>query len=879
MMNKKLYIAIIASLTFFACSEKEDVAPAPNGKPITFNVTTGSDWNSTRSLPVASPTIGKLEGDCPVPLYLQTSVIQGFESDAETTTRGTMLEAGAAISRIGLSGYKYGGSKHLKDASPDFFRNIQLIRENDAWSSSDSYYWPADGIKLAFYGYYPYDPDHIEVQDVTGPMQILYKQRTNPADQVDFMTGYVTDQSFDNATPVNIQLQHALTAVKFVMADEGNVIAGYIKSVKFTNLLRSAMYTVGTGWNTTSGTMIEPEIELTFPDPGAQTWGSNTVVTGDNTFLMIPQEFLSNNQKIVIELVAGTTHYTLSYSLQGTPAWQPNTTVVYKVSTQSLNVLNIGNVTFASTWGSITNPLKTSFANGDAIGVYAVDNSGIVVNANVKYSYNGTKWAKDDTQLTFFPSDYTFYAYYPYKASPGGPAVGSSVLANNALPTAKQFFSGVRSNWTLPADQSSLTTIQQNDLQIGRSTISNATLFNFTEMEHAFGLTGTTLNSKTMTKKRTFTVNSVGTTANSTTFTSTDDTQQITVTATDQFGTNKPYKKTQNTVNYYYYIVKGSATLASSTTPEDRWLNDVTVSASDNAYASFTADSRRSRWNYLNAEWNFAYNSSKVQTFTAEPYESFQYVLEVWGAKGGSNSSVGNGGNGAYVKGTVTLAKDAHLYVYCGQQPTSGTGGWNGGGNNWTASIGGGGATDIALQYNTDWSSTQHLYSRIIVAGGGGGAGAQDTSKPGYGGGGGGWAGSNGGGDDVGEGGQLNRGGNTSMAGSTEGNGYDPGKKVNGSFGKGGSCSWGSEVLGGGGGGWYGGGAAGGLNNNGGGGGGSSYAWSSSLSSYYPSNTYKPSTAYYLTNVSVTAGSYGTSGGTAGGIGHGKAKISLIRGN
>ena len=899
-MMKKVYITILSSLVFFGCSEKEDVAPVNQGQPITFSVTTGSEWN-TRSLPTASPVVGQLEGESPVPLYLHTSVSPGFESDGEAATRGTMLGANADISSIGLSAYKYGGSKKLQDATPDFFNNINLVRDGSSWSTSTKYYWPADGTKLAFYAYYPYDADRIQVQDVTGPMQILYTQRPDPntpptpANQVDFMTAAVTNKNFDNTTAVNIPLQHALTAVKFVMADEEDVITGYIKSVTFTNLLRSAMYTVGTGWNTTSGTMIEPEIKLTFSGQGQYTMNNNQVVTGDDTFLMIPQAFTSNQQKIVIELVAGTKSYTLSYPLQGTAAWEPNTTVEYKVSTRSLNVLNIGSVNFATQWGTIANPLKSAFAENDAIGVYAVDGSGTVINANIKYSYkpdadngNQLRWVKDDTQRTFFPSDYTFYAYYPYQQTlSGGPTKGSNVLVSEALPTAKQFFSTARTNWTLPADQSALATIQANDMQIGRSTISNATLFNFASMEHAFGLTGTTMNSKTMTKKRTFTVNTVGTTYNSTTFTYTDDQEQVTVTATDVFDTNKPYKKTQNSVNTYYYIVKGSATL-NATTTEDRWLNSITAAAADNAYATFSATSRRSRWDYLNAEWNYAYNASKVQSFKAEPYESFPYVLEVWGAKGGTSSALGNGGNGAYVKGTVTLSADEYLYVYCGQQPTTGTGGWNGGGSNLSVLIGGGGATDIALQYNT-WNSDQHLYSRIIVAGGGGGAGAQDTSVKNPGGGGGGWVGHDGYGEDVGGGGQLDAGGRTSKGGSTYNNGMNQETRIDGKFGVGGSLSWGSEPLGGGGGGWYGGGAGGGIGINGGGGGGSSYAWTDAasgpgsdgtnrtLSSYYPSSTYKPDAKYKLTNVSVTAGGDGEVANNVGGTGHGKAKITLTR--
>ena len=92
-----------------------------------------------------------------------------------------------------------------------------------------------------------------------------------------------------------------------------------------------------------------------------------------------------------------------------------------------------------------------------------------------------------------------------------------------------------------------------------------------------------------------------------------------------------------------------------------------------------------------------------------------QVTIETWGAQGGANW-VNNVNFGGYAKGDLAVIPGETLYVYVGEQPTTITGGFNGGGNGEGAGKGGGGATDVrqgGITYN----------DRVIVAGGGGGAG------------------------------------------------------------------------------------------------------------------------------------------------------------
>lgn len=230
----------------------------------------------------------------------------------------------------------------------------------------------------------------------------------------------------------------------------------------------------------------------------------------------------------------------------------------------------------------------------------------------------------------------------------------------------------------------------------------------------------------------------------------------------------------------------------------------------------------------------FDYKGS-VETVTLP---SGVYKLEVWGAQGGADGSVG--GLGGYSVGELTLSSATPLYIAVGgkgaDSTAGGAGGYNGGGagaGTYERGGGGGGATHIGLKsglltaFSSDYSS-----KLLIVAGGGGGT------------------------DTAGRGGV---GGGT--AGTHTGNGYAGTQTSGYNFGQG---APGPSYAAGGGGGFYGGGPGESGEPNNGGGGGSGYI-----------NTTK------LTNASTKAGntSFPNTAGTGNETGHsgnGYAKISGI---
>ena len=132
-------------------------------------------------------------------------------------------------------------------------------------------------------------------------------------------------------------------------------------------------------------------------------------------------------------------------------------------------------------------------------------------------------------------------------------------------------------------------------------------------------------------------------------------------------------------------------------------------------------------------KWQHTFNySGNVQTI--EVPKTGIYLLEVWGAQGGTSEDFADEGKGGYSSGTISLNAKEKLYVVVGGQGSSTDenglykGGYNGGGDGALGTgqyaYGGGGATHIAKSDGLLSTFANKKDDLLIVAGGGGGNGA-----------------------------------------------------------------------------------------------------------------------------------------------------------
>ena len=842
----------VMTLLLFSCHQDElgehlqhAKVDIPSDGRIMFNVGVSDNVEITRGAANCEQSPIALTGG-KQKLWLIPTVEPTAARDNEVT-RGTQLTPTDKMSSFGVSAFKHASSEYnLADCRPDFFYNqeaTEILDTNNegtgVWQLAKTYYWPDADEALTFNAYYPYGNDNVKLVDLNEETKLKGAQRfnvtvaSNGKEQVDFMTATTDatpDESFkDNAKPgINLTFNHHMTAIRFVLGDQ--FLGGYIKSISFSGIYGSGVYTVGSGWTTSEqdktndvniNYVSQDDIQQTHMDKPIDGTAGQAVTAAGETFLLIPQTFASTDAaKISILFNDGYDDYTVEASLAGQDPWVEGTTVTYAISSHYLTTLRISELTFPTT---VAGAPKTTWAVGDKVGMYVVAPNGTTIeHENVCCEFVGGtgfwKWQVNhpDGNPVYKLPGYSYYFYYPYV---DGAPNGYTILGHQAGEDAETFFSGVLSSYSTIADQSTTDKFINADLQIAkgiddvRSSTVRATML------RQVGLVRMTFPSKSITTTKTY-LNNVQT--------SVDGTTDVTASRTFESGTNTPCP---NGDVYYFWTKAGSPTMFNISSGVNSWASSLNVTLS--AYETSSVNNiygRRYNWGAVNYVYNYDCQKA-VKEFIAP--EAGNYVLQVWGAEGGVAwaDNITRGGLGGYSTGSIVLENSQKLYVCVGghgiPQNRDGSGGsvmyyeggYNGGGGT-TTGPSGGGCTHIAKSNNRGVLANYNSYRSevLIVAGGGGG------SERGLGGNGGGLSGENGNITESSYISQVTRiaTGGSQNAGGGYGTTQRDGNGSNGSFGQGGSGDGptSSDGAGGGGGGWYGG---GGITFVGGGGGGSGY--------------------------------------------------------
>lgn len=609
MKQQAISFLLMSALVCSACSDSQDLSGniPLSGDRIAFQAELLDGFQSSTAKSRAQSAftgvameqkVLPLGGDLVEPLYLHPLEVDNTAgSMAETanaaigmSSRGSLVSSSSWTGEFGVSAvYTKSG------ASQSFFQDQKASKSGNIWyASGDTQAWPTDGA-LSFYAYAPYQHASLSLQgsdDVTKNKTLRYEASTSLGSQPDLIVAKsenISRTSSSANTAVQLQFSHALTAITFSVS--ADMIPGTVKSITVKNVSGQGDYNISTGtWGSLGAASASYAISLGTSGAGiAVKAGESKALTDvSSALMMVPQTFAAGSSA-QIEMVFhdGNKDRTVTASLAGT-SWTAGKHITYVLSASSITTLQLGGITFPTSWSSsytsTTNHLKSSYANGDKMGLFVVDDSKKVIASNVQLSYNGSAWSLTSGTKCIFSPKYSYFVYYPYQASLTGlPAQDASV---SDVTSATAFFSSAISTWSstkLAPDQSTLDKMNACDLQIGKGSLtSDGTKIQFSANTHAMGLADITLGSKPLPV---------------TYYLSTYKEYTWTRTATVHAVASVSGRSLYQVADYHYVtIVKpGQATSFScgNTSDADAWTAAVSVSPAANAIDTGTATSKR----------------------------------------------------------------------------------------------------------------------------------------------------------------------------------------------------------------------------------------------------------------------------------------------
>ena len=530
-----LALSVLASFT--SCSESESLQQANLSKDkITFHATLDNTWkplspaSSSRAAIAAATEKGPIVVPTPFgkPLYLHPVVQDGIhiwskegkpitrsgapledvEHERVALTRGSMKDNIGAYGSFGVTAiYKEGENNVL------LLDNAEAEKtDGEFWGfkNNSNARWPI-GSTVSFHAYAPHssadksmltygvDKDNVQTK-------ITYTASTKADDiinQPDLIVATNTGsrQPSDADDAVQLDFYHALTAVSFAIDKDLADVVG--KGGKMTRVTLKGIPNKGNCNLSVSATANGPTAAWTMENgTGEYTFdlsNANIVVgekdqalTSDKqTLMMIPQT-LPEGAELCFNLDMNGVTQEWIVPLKG-QVWEAGKSIIYKLSSNSINMLDDTKIVYPDTWTASSFP-KKSFGENDVVGLYVVNKFNQIVAENVqltktKGENNTFAWKTKDNKNFSFSTDNKYFAYYPYKSD--AQKVDPSAL------DASTFFASKISSLSPASDQSTQNTLLAQDFQVAKGVVaSDASTLTFL-MEHAMGLAEITLGAKT----------------------------------------------------------------------------------------------------------------------------------------------------------------------------------------------------------------------------------------------------------------------------------------------------------------------------------------------------------------------------------------------
>lgn len=769
-----LALSVLASFT--SCSESESLQQANLSKDkITFHATLDNSWkplspaSSSRAAIAAATEKGPIVVSTPFgkPLYLHPVVQDGIhiwskegkpitrsgapledvEHERVALTRGSMKDNIGAYGSFGVTAiYKEGENNVL------LLNNAEAEKtDGEFWecTNNSNARWPIGSV-VTFHAYAPHssadksmlnysvDKDKIKSQ-ITYTASTTKDGIINQPDLI-FAVNFASRQISDADDAVQLDFYHAFTAVSFAISKDladvvgkgGKMTSVTLKGIPNKGNCQFSAFQIGNvpifDWTMDNGTG-----EYTFDLSGAN------IVVGDKdqaltsanqTLMMIPQT-LPEGAELCFNLDMNGTTQEWKVPLKG-QVWEAGTSIIYKLSSNSINMLDDAKVVYPDTWTAHSFP-KTSFGENDVVGLYVVNKFNQIVAENVqltktKGADNTFTWKTKDNKNFSFSTDNKYFFYYPYSSNQQNVNINAD--------TAEDFFKDKIDNLAISSNQKSFEATQSADFQVGKGVFDASGILT-AQMKHQVGLAvlhmqgsqnGTVRFNKDSYK---YFYGEKGARPVKGQDYSDFATIGSTYYPSLEFNDNIPYNNGLSAENssYYscYFVVPFGKTVKfkAEADPKESRINNAWGKLQDISLAP----TRENPVVKENVECDVPfqkivheYNTQKTVHVFETP-EITEYQLECWGSKGQSK----NGGvvaNAGYSSGfwTATGIKQK-LYICCGDMS-----GYNNGrskGYNYDAGAWGGGGTHVATgligngeTYNYNGNRDQLL----LVAGGSGGS-------------------------------------------------------------------------------------------------------------------------------------------------------------
>lgn len=769
-----LALSVLASFT--SCSESESLQQANLSKDkITFHATLDNSWkplspaSSSRAAIAAATEKGPIVVSTPFgkPLYLHPVVQDGIhiwskegkpitrsgapledvEHERVALTRGSMKDNIGAYGSFGVTAiYKEGENNVL------LLNNAEAEKtDGEFWecTNNSNARWPIGSV-VTFHAYAPHssadksmlnysvDKDKIKSQ-ITYTASTTKDGIINQPDLI-FAVNFASRQISDADDAVQLDFYHAFTAVSFAISKDladvvgkgGKMTSVTLKGIPNKGNCQFSAFQIGNvpifDWTMDNGTG-----EYTFDLSGAN------IVVGDKdqaltsanqTLMMIPQT-LPEGAELCFNLDMNGTTQEWKVPLKG-QVWEAGTSIIYKLSSNSINMLDDAKVVYPDTWTAHSFP-KTSFGENDVVGLYVVNKFNQIVAENVqltktKGADNTFTWKTKDNKNFSFSTDNKYFFYYPYSSNQQNVNINAD--------TAEDFFKDKIDNLAISSNQKSFEATQSADFQVGKGVFDASGILT-AQMKHQVGLAvlhmqgsqnGTVRFNKDSYK---YFYGEKGARPVKGQDCSDFATIGSTYYPSLEFNDNIPYNNGLSAENssYYscYFVVPFGKTVKfkAEADPKESRINNAWGKLQDISLAP----TRENPVVKENVECDVPfqkivheYNTQKTVHVFETP-EITEYQLECWGSKGQSK----NGGvvaNAGYSSGfwTATGIKQK-LYICCGDMS-----GYNNGrskGYNYDAGAWGGGGTHVATgligngeTYNYNGNRDQLL----LVAGGSGGS-------------------------------------------------------------------------------------------------------------------------------------------------------------